>query len=109
VNRVVTGLTDSAAADLARAEGLIDQALAASPRSAYAHFVKGEVLRAQHRFERRCLFEHRPHEGRRVESSGAEDSRLVRNHFIRRPAQDRGAGGMSGAHALAAIAWRRYT
>ena len=46
VNRVVTGLTDSDAADLARADALISRALAASPRSADAHFVKGEVLRA---------------------------------------------------------------
>ena len=51
VNRVVTGLTNSDTADLARAERLVDQALAASPRSAYAHFVKGELLRAQYRWE----------------------------------------------------------
>jgi adenylate cyclase len=49
VNRVHTGLSGSAAADIARAEGLVDQALAASPRSVIAHFVKGEVLRARHR------------------------------------------------------------
>jgi TolB-like protein/class 3 adenylate cyclase/Tfp pilus assembly protein PilF len=49
VDRVVTGLTDSAATDLARAEGLVDQALPASPSSAFAHFVKGQVLRAQNR------------------------------------------------------------
>jgi TolB-like protein len=49
--RVVTAMTDSAAADLARAERLIDQALAASPRVAYAHYVKGTVLRAQNRWE----------------------------------------------------------
>jgi TolB-like protein/DNA-binding winged helix-turn-helix (wHTH) protein len=51
VNRVVVSMTDSAAADLARAEGLVDQALAASPRSSYAHYVKGTVLRAQNRCE----------------------------------------------------------
>jgi TolB-like protein len=49
VNRVNAGLSDSTAADLTRAEGLIDQALPASPRSEYTHFVKGEVLRAQNR------------------------------------------------------------
>jgi len=43
--------TDSATADLARAEGLVGEVLAASPRSAYAHHVKGTVLRAQHRWE----------------------------------------------------------
>ena len=43
VGRVLGGMTDSAAADLARAEGLIGGALAASPSSAYAHYVKGRV------------------------------------------------------------------
>jgi tetratricopeptide (TPR) repeat protein len=43
--------TDSATADIARAEGLIGEALATSPRSAYAHLVKGTVLRAQNRWE----------------------------------------------------------
>jgi len=51
VGRVLVGITDSAAADFARAEGLVGDALAASPRSAYAHFVKGRVLRAQNRWE----------------------------------------------------------
>jgi TolB-like protein/Tfp pilus assembly protein PilF len=49
--RVLNGLTESAGADLARAEGLVDQALAASPRYAFAHHVKGSVLRAQNRCE----------------------------------------------------------
>jgi TolB-like protein len=49
--RVLTAKTDSAPADLARAEGLVDQALVASPRYAFAHFVKGQVLRAQQRCE----------------------------------------------------------
>jgi adenylate cyclase len=51
VNRVITSMTDSAAADLARAEGLIDQALPASPLFSYAHYVKATVLRAQNRCE----------------------------------------------------------
>ena len=42
-------MTDSAAADIARAEELVAQALAASPRSPLAHFAKGQVLRAQGR------------------------------------------------------------
>jgi adenylate cyclase len=46
---VTTQLTDSAAADIARAEGLIDQVLAASPRSSLAHWVKGQLLRVQRR------------------------------------------------------------
>jgi TolB-like protein len=50
-NRVHTKMTDTAAADIVRAERLVEQALAASPRSADAHFVKGEVLRAQNRWE----------------------------------------------------------
>jgi adenylate cyclase len=52
---VLNGMTDSAAVDLARAEGLVDQAMAASPRSAYAHYVKGDVLFAQHRWEEAVL------------------------------------------------------
>jgi TolB-like protein/class 3 adenylate cyclase len=45
--RVLEELVDSAAADIARAEGLVGQALAASPRNTLAHFAKGNVLRAQ--------------------------------------------------------------
>jgi adenylate cyclase len=45
--RAMDGMSDSAAADIARAEGLADQALAASPRSPRAHHAKGQVLRAQ--------------------------------------------------------------
>jgi tetratricopeptide (TPR) repeat protein len=51
MSRALRDMTDSAAADLARADELVGQALAASPRSAYAHFVKGAVLRAQRRPE----------------------------------------------------------
>jgi adenylate cyclase len=51
-SRVVNGLTGSVAADLARAEGLVGRVLAASPRDAYAHFVKGLVLRAQYQWGR---------------------------------------------------------
>jgi tetratricopeptide (TPR) repeat protein len=50
-NRAADGMTDSATTDIARAEGLVGQALAASPRSATAHFAKGEILDAQQRFE----------------------------------------------------------
>src|SRR5437763_15397310 len=49
--RVLAGWADPAAADITRAEGLVSQALAASPRSAHAHYVKGEVLRARRRCE----------------------------------------------------------
>jgi adenylate cyclase len=51
VNRVLAQMSDSAADDLARAEGLAGQAVAASPVSPVAHFAKGNVLRAQHRYE----------------------------------------------------------
>jgi tetratricopeptide (TPR) repeat protein len=44
--RVLDGMTDSATADLARAEGLVGQALAVSPSSPLAHFAKGYLLRA---------------------------------------------------------------
>jgi adenylate cyclase len=47
--RVLIGLSDSRAADLARADELIGRALAASHRGAFAHLVKGQVLRAQRR------------------------------------------------------------
>ena len=49
--RVQTGITEAAAADLTRAEGLVGRALAASPHYAFAHYVKGQVLRAQQRWE----------------------------------------------------------
>jgi tetratricopeptide (TPR) repeat protein len=50
-SRVLDQMSDSAAADIARAEGLAGQALAASPRSPLAHYAKGHVLRAQNRFD----------------------------------------------------------
>jgi len=49
--RVIIGMSESAAADIARADGLAGRALAASPRNWFAHWVKGQVLRAQHRCE----------------------------------------------------------
>jgi TolB-like protein/class 3 adenylate cyclase/Flp pilus assembly protein TadD len=51
VDRVHDPIIGSATADLKRAEGLVGRALAASPRGAYAHFVKGRVLHAQGRYE----------------------------------------------------------
>jgi tetratricopeptide (TPR) repeat protein len=51
MSRLMTGFTDSAAADLARASGLADQALATSPGYAYAHLAKGQVLRGRNRWE----------------------------------------------------------
>jgi adenylate cyclase len=49
--RVLDNMTDSATADLARAEELAGQALAASSRSPLAHYAKGQVLRAQSRYD----------------------------------------------------------
>jgi TolB-like protein/Tfp pilus assembly protein PilF len=49
--RVLNGLTNSGAAEIERADGLIGQALAASPRSPLAHWAKGLVLRVQRRSE----------------------------------------------------------
>jgi adenylate cyclase len=51
VSRVMNGMSDPAATDIERAQTLVGQALVTSPRYAFAHFVKGEVLRAQHRWE----------------------------------------------------------
>jgi len=48
-SRVLIGLSDSRAADLARANELIGRALAASPRYGFAHHVKGQLLRAKNR------------------------------------------------------------
>jgi len=45
--RVLDGLTDSLEADLARANALIAEALSEAPRSAPAHFARGQLLRAQ--------------------------------------------------------------
>jgi adenylate cyclase len=50
VNRLLTWLSNSAATDLRRAEELVNQALAVSPRDAFAHYIKGAVLRAQNRW-----------------------------------------------------------
>jgi adenylate cyclase len=47
--RVLAGMTNSRAADIRRAEALVEQALAASPRSTLAHFAKGQLLRAEGR------------------------------------------------------------
>jgi tetratricopeptide (TPR) repeat protein len=44
-------MSDSAAADIERAEGLVNQALAISPRNPHAHLAKGFLLRAQNRVE----------------------------------------------------------
>jgi TolB-like protein/class 3 adenylate cyclase len=51
MSRVMSGMSGSAAVDIARAQELVGQALAASPSGGLAHFSKGQVLRAQRRFE----------------------------------------------------------
>jgi tetratricopeptide (TPR) repeat protein len=48
--RVTADVTDTAAADMARAEALAGQAVAASPRSALAYMGQAMLLRAQDRF-----------------------------------------------------------
>jgi TolB-like protein/DNA-binding winged helix-turn-helix (wHTH) protein len=49
--RVLDEVSESAETDIARARELILQALAASPRDPLAHYAKGLLLRAQHRYE----------------------------------------------------------
>jgi adenylate cyclase len=49
--RVSDEFSDRPDADLQRAEGLAGQALATAPNSAPAHYARGQVLRAQSRFE----------------------------------------------------------
>jgi adenylate cyclase len=51
VGRVLDNLSDAVADDIARAEELAGQALAASPHNHFAHYAKGQVLRAQGRLE----------------------------------------------------------
>jgi tetratricopeptide (TPR) repeat protein len=51
VSRVLDHMADSPEADIARAVGLVEQAWAASPRSAITRYAKGQVLRTQGRFE----------------------------------------------------------
>jgi tetratricopeptide (TPR) repeat protein len=51
VERVLEGLSSSRAADVERADGLVEKALVALPRSPYVRFVKGALLRAQDRWE----------------------------------------------------------
>jgi TolB-like protein/DNA-binding SARP family transcriptional activator len=48
--RVLDFMAETPAADIARAEKLAAQALAALPRSTIAHFAAAQVLRAQHRY-----------------------------------------------------------
>jgi len=50
-SRVVDRMSDSAAADIERAKGLVAQVLAASPHNPIAHLAKAQVLQTEHRFE----------------------------------------------------------
>lgn len=49
--RVLNQMTDARVSDIARAEELVAQALAATPSSPFAHAAKGQVLRMQGRWE----------------------------------------------------------
>jgi TolB-like protein/DNA-binding SARP family transcriptional activator len=49
--RALDFMTGTAAADIGRAEDLAERALAAAPRSSPARFAKGQVLRAQDRYD----------------------------------------------------------
>jgi adenylate cyclase len=55
VGRVLDQMTDTAAADLARAEELLGRALAQSPRSSVARYAKGNLLRQARRCEAAIL------------------------------------------------------
>jgi adenylate cyclase len=55
VSRALDQLSHSFSADIERADGLITRALALSPNNAWAHHVKGQVLRAQLRYEEAIL------------------------------------------------------
>jgi TolB-like protein/class 3 adenylate cyclase/Flp pilus assembly protein TadD len=49
--RVLDGMTNSRQADIKRAEALVEQVSTAAPRSWWAHWAKGQVLRAETRFD----------------------------------------------------------
>jgi adenylate cyclase len=49
--RALGQMTHTRAADIARAEALVAQAFAAAPRSALVHLAKGQIFRAQGRYE----------------------------------------------------------
>ena len=51
IARILDFMADTAAVDIVRAERLADRALAAAPRNSVAHFAKGQVLRAQDRYD----------------------------------------------------------
>jgi TolB-like protein len=55
--RALDRMTDTSAADFARAEALVRQVLAVSPRSPIAHYAYGQVLRATRRNEQ-CIPEY---------------------------------------------------
>jgi len=50
-DRVLDLMTDTAAADIRRAEELVKETLTATPQNALARFAKAQILRCQNRFE----------------------------------------------------------
>ena len=50
-NRVLDYMSNSTAADIERSDGLIGQALEASPRSPLVHWAKGQLLTAKYRYD----------------------------------------------------------
>lgn len=55
-NTVMSLISENRSADLARADELVSKAIASHPKIAWAHYVKGEVLRAQHRTDDAARF-----------------------------------------------------
>ena len=51
VGRVLEQMSDRVSADTQRADHLIQEALSTAPRHALAHFARGQLLRAQQRYE----------------------------------------------------------
>jgi tetratricopeptide (TPR) repeat protein len=49
--RILNGMSDSTTADIERAEALAARVLSVSPRRPLVHLAKGQVLRAQNRYE----------------------------------------------------------
>jgi TolB-like protein/cytochrome c-type biogenesis protein CcmH/NrfG len=53
--RILDGMTDTPTTDVQRAEELVRSALAVSPRNPRAHFARGQLFRAQGRYEEAIL------------------------------------------------------
>jgi tetratricopeptide (TPR) repeat protein len=78
-------MADAAAADIARAEEIAGQVVGALPRNPLVHFAKGQVLRAQYRFEEAIPEYEAAIEGNRNFVGALSSTIQARNLFCARP------------------------